>query len=40
MTWEIGFNDGATNHVATALTSGQFQAGTGCVFIGQGTTTG
>jgi hypothetical protein len=40
VTWQIGFNDGVSNHVATANTSGQFQAGNGCVFLGQGTTSG
>lgn len=39
VTWQVGFNDGS-NHVATASTSGQFQTGIGCVFMGQGTTTG
>jgi hypothetical protein len=40
VTWQVGFNDGVSNHVATANTSGQFLAATGCVFMGQGTTTG
>src|SRR5204862_7833748 len=38
VTWQVGFNNGA-NHVATAETSGQFQSGIGCVFMGQGQTT-
>jgi hypothetical protein len=40
ITWQLGFNDGVSNHIATAETSGQFLNGTGCVFLGQGTTTG
>lgn len=38
VTWQASTNDGV--HIATAWTSGQFISGTGCVFIGQGLTTG
>jgi hypothetical protein len=38
VTWQASTTDGS--HIATAWTSGQFISGTGCVFIGQGLTTG
>jgi hypothetical protein len=38
VTWQIAYNDGTTDHLATAWTTGQDEGGT-CVFTGQAFTT-
>jgi hypothetical protein len=40
ITYRDSYNDGVLDHVATAVATGQFLFGTGCVFTGQGLTTG
>ena len=40
ITYRDAYNDGVIDHVATATATGEYLNGTGCLFTGQGLTTG